>query len=64
MIINENGIDVEVSGKDKDAVVQSQSEINAEFQKHEDAKKEAKDARAAILTRLGLTDEDFKALGL
>ena len=64
MFINENGIDKEVTGIEKDAVVQAQAEINAEFQKTEHDKKQAEESRKAILTRLGLTEDDFKALGL
>ena len=64
MFVNENGIDKELTGKDAEAVLQAQSEISAEIQKKDDLIKETKNARIAILTRLGLTEDDFKALGL
>jgi hypothetical protein len=64
MFINENGIDKEIEGTELEAVLQAQSEISAEFQKTENDKELAKQARIAVLTKLGLTEDDFKALGL
>ena len=64
MFINENGIDKEVTGTEKEAVIQAQAEIAADFNKKENQKEQAKQARLAVLTKLGLTEDDFKALGL
>ena len=64
MFINENGIDIEITGKDAEAVIQAQAEIAADFDKKENEKEQAKQARLAVLTKLGLTEDDFKALGL
>ena len=64
MLINENGIDIEITGKDAEAVIEAQAEIAADFDKKEIEKEQAKQARLAVLTKLGLTEDDFKALGL
>ena len=64
MFVNENGIDKEITGTEKDAVLQAQAEISAEFQKIENDKEQARQARIAVLTKLGLTENDLKALGL
>ena len=66
IFINQNGIDFEVSGQDKDAVLQAQSEISQEYENNEKAKKQANAAKAkqkqAVLDRLGITADEAALL--
>ena len=66
IFINQNGIDIEVSGQDKDAVLQAQSEISQEYENNEKLKKQANAdkvvARQAVLDRLGITADEAALL--
>lgn len=66
IFVSQNGIDIEVSGQEKNAVLQAQSEISAEYENNENAKKQAEAdkaaAKQAIITKLGLTADEVTAL--